>query len=254
MDETCLLKDKYAPVSLDGISHNKDLIDKLKKFSKHKTIENILFTGCSGCGKYIIAKSMMATIIGDSVYKIKTKKLNIETKNGTEEIELKYSNFHYELNAMDFKYSDMFRIIDFIKQYTMHKNIFTNLYHIILIKNFDIVSKNVQYALRRIMEKNINTCRFILLAKSLSKIENAIISRSLLFRVKSVNESELTKILETIINLENRSIPNDKIYKIVSQANRNITTGICLLEMCLDNIENIKSLAFRFCWSQKSDN
>ena len=96
----------------------------------------------------------------------------------------------------------MFRIIDFIKQYTMNRNIFTNSYHIIIIKNFEIVSKNVQYALRRIMEKNIYTCRFILIAKSMSRIEDAIISRCLLFRVMAIKDNELSNIIKKIVERE----------------------------------------------------
>ena len=243
MEKECLIKDKYPPLSLDDIQHNSKLINRLKIYCKNKSIDNMLLLGSQGCGKYTIAKLLMAETINKSVFNLKKKIFNIESKGKNEEIEIFYSNFHYELNAFDFKYSDMFRIIEFIKQYTVNRNIFTNSYHIIIIKNFEIVSKNVQYALRRIMEKNINTCRFILIAKSMSKIEDAIISRCLLFRVMAIKDNELSNIIKKIVEHEKIKMSKENIQQIIHLSANNITRTLCLMELIENNIiDKIESI------------
>ena len=245
MEKLCLIKDKYPPLSLDNIQHNSKLIDRLKMYSKNKSIDNMLLIGTQGCGKYTIAKLLLSETINKSVLNLKKKIFNIDCKGKNEEIEIIYSNFHYELNAFDFKFSDMFRIIDFIKQYTMNKNIFNNSYHIIIIRNFEIISKNVQYALRRIMEKNINTCRFILIAKSMSNIEDAILSRCLLFRIMAIKENELSKIIKTTADAENIKITKKNIDTIINLSQKNITRALCLMELTEKNlIDKIESINY----------
>ena len=165
------------------------------------------------------------------------KIFDIEYKKKNEEIELFYSNYHYELDLYQFKFIDMYLIIEFIKQYTSNINIFTNTHNVIIIKNFQLASKNIQFALRRIMEKNINTCRFIFLINSLGNLEEALISRTILLRLNQIKDSEIKNILKNVININKFSVSTKNLNKIIAVSENDITKSLCLLENCIDGIE-----------------
>ena len=225
-----LLKDKIKIRSFDDVKHNKKLIDKLKIYSEHKDIDNILLVGEKGSSKTTIANILLSNTFGNEIYNLKKKIFEIDYKKKKEEIEVYYSNYHYELDLNNFNYVDSYIIIEFIKQYTSNKNIYTNKYNVLIIKNFQLAPKSIQYSLRRILEKYINTCRFILLSNKLAKIEDAIISRTLLLKLKKINESELKNILQGIIDSNKFLISSKDLNEIISLSNLDIGKSICLLE------------------------
>ena len=160
----------------------------------------MIISGLSGSGKSTIANLIISTAIHESARKVKKKIIKIDYKNKNEELEVLYSNYHYEINTFDFKFSDMFMIIEFLRNFTKSKNIFTNSYNIIIIKNFDLLAKNIQFDLRTIIEKNINQVRFIFLVKTISKVDEAIISRCINFRLHKISNNEITSILNKIVS------------------------------------------------------
>lgn len=239
MEELCLIKDKYLPKSLDDIEHNQKLINKCKIYSKHKEIDNMIFIGSQGIGKYTIIKLLLAEIYGNSIFKLKKKFFEIENKGKNDEIEIIFSNYHYEIDVIDLKFSDLSKIISFLKEYITNKNIFSVSYNIVIIKNFDKIGKCNQFALRRIIEKHYKSCRFILIAKSLSNINEAILSRCILFRLQKINEIELSSIIVNCSIKNNLKIEKKHIEKIIKLSNNNITKALSLLELVDNNIIDI---------------
>ena len=75
-----LLKDKIKIRSFDDVKHNKKLIDKLKIYSEHKDIDNILLVGEKGSSKTTIANILLSNTFGNEIYNLKKKIFEIDYK------------------------------------------------------------------------------------------------------------------------------------------------------------------------------
>ena len=63
---TDLWVDKYKPKSLDEITGNKEIIERLKIISKSRNLPNMIFSGMSGTGKTSSALCLVKEIYGNN--------------------------------------------------------------------------------------------------------------------------------------------------------------------------------------------
>ena len=66
----------------------------------------------------------------------------------------------------------------------------------VIISEADKISKEAQHALRRIMEKYMSNCRYILCCNTLTKVIGPIRSRCLGLRVAAPTEAEIGETLQ----------------------------------------------------------
>ena len=92
-----LLRDKYHPKKLSDYLIHKKLTLKLKNFFINKDIPNLIIYGPYGSGKFSIAKSIIMEIFGEDVNNMNNIEYPIKIVNNTKLINVKYSNFHYEI-------------------------------------------------------------------------------------------------------------------------------------------------------------
>lgn len=185
------------------------LLYGLDKFQQHYFIKNFLKQMYNIEDKHII----------EHTYKI----------NNTKKFKFRSSSKHYELVINKKNYLIVHNIIDFIKDFSSSNSFGNTLRYIILI-NVDCLPKNIQWALRSIIEKTSNITRYILTCSEINKIETAIISRMFQIRLPCLTNNEIYSIIIDICKKEKLDITDDNIKEIIKNSPRNITRAVLCLQ------------------------
>jgi len=201
---TDLWVDKYKPKSLDEITGNTEIIERLKVISKSRNLPNMIFSGMSGTGKTSSAMCLVKAIYGNNFMK--------------RVIELNASD---DLRKIDVVRD---RIDNFVKKKCGEK--------IVIFDEADSMTNQVQHTLRSIMDRYYKTTRFILICNSLSNIIESILSRCLIVKFSKLKNDEIKHRLTFIIESENIKYTNKGI------------DAICLcsrgdMRMILNNIQTV---------------
>lgn len=278
-----LLLDKYIPKKLEDFIINKEVAKKLKTFCNRGSFMNILITGKNGVGKYTLAMALLHEYYGMEVFKKKNYEYKIKVGTNIKEISIIHSNYHYEIFVNNYLFNDKVTLIKLINNIAENKNVQTNSYNVILIKNFEDLSKPVLLSIKNIMEAHIDTCRFIFISNNNSKFSkikpivfnlivpkpkkdeitefmvkysiNSNIDSDILpdlfnhSEIKNIHKGNYKSLIETELNkfiqiLEKKSL--DSILKIREQ----------VYVYCCNNFEKKKIFSFitkYYCNSQKID-
>jgi len=113
----------------------------------------------------------------------------------------KFRGMTLELNASDDRGIDVVR--EQIKSFASSKAMFgTDCYKLIILDEADAMTQVAQNALRRVIEKHTRNVRFCIICNYVGKIIPAIQSRCTRFRFAPLKESQISKRLDHVANLE----------------------------------------------------
>jgi replication factor C small subunit len=172
--------EKYRPKNLDEVVNLKNIVQSLKSFlKKPKTMPHLLFAGIPGTGKTTIAMCIARQLFG-----------------------INWKTFTLELNASDERGINVVR--ERIKDFSRYnRTAFGDIpYAIIILDESDQMTQSAQTALRRIMETNSSTSRFILICNYSSKIIEPIQSRCAIFRFSRLDGDKVVEHLKYIAKNE----------------------------------------------------
>ena len=127
--------EKYRPANLSEIMGQDEIVERLKAYTKDKSMPHLLFSGPAGTGKTTAAIAIARELFGD------------------------ISHDWLELNASDERGIDVVRVK--IKNFARTRPINGD-FKIIFLDEADALTSDAQNALRRTMENYTQTCRFIL--------------------------------------------------------------------------------------------
>jgi replication factor C small subunit len=167
--------EKYRPNKLSDIVGQEAIVDRLKAYVKARSMPHLLFAGPAGVGKTTAAMCMARELFGD------------------------ISHDFLELNASDERGIDVVRnkIKDFARTRPLNGD-----FKIIFLDESDSLTSDAQNAMRRTMEQNTATCRFILSCNYSSKIIEPIQSRCAVFRFTRLGKESVKKYMERILKAE----------------------------------------------------
>ena len=120
---------------------------------------------------------------------------------------------------------------------------------VVVITEADKLSKDAQHALRRIMEKYMANCRYILVCNSTNKVIGPLRSRCLGIRVSAPSHTEVCcycisllshqsvgnqihDVLHYVTKKENLVLPPELAHKVSALSGRNLRKALLMLETC----------------------
>jgi len=182
--------EKYRPNSFDEIVSQNIAINNLKDFVKSGNMPHMIFTGPAGTGK-----TSTALIIAKNVIKKQNYFANV-----------------LELNASDTVRMDYVRnvIKGFVNQNLV---VGDDTLKVIILDEADNIPKQVQQALRRIIEKASSSVKFILICNYINRIIDPIISRCAVFRFAKLPKEKIIERLMFISEQEKLQIPQTQANK-----------------------------------------
>jgi len=144
---------------------------------------------------WLINKLTNNSIKNDSI-EIKNESININNTNI--EFVVLQSNTFIEFNLHNNNNNDKHIISNYIKNIISCKSYQEK--HIIILKEFDKLSKQSYMVLRRIMEEYYNNVLFIFVSSNISKIPDSIKSRCINIRCSVMEPKNLKNLIINIIN------------------------------------------------------
>ena len=180
--------EKYRPTTLDDyVFHNEAHKKAFTQMIRNKTIPHLLLSGVQGSGKTTIAEILINEIGFDSTDVII---INASDENSVDDMREK--------------------IKDFIGTFAMGE------FKVVLLEEADYLSKSAQAILRKYMEDDGNTARFILTCNYIHKILPAVKSRTQHYNFKSTDKNEIAEFAAKILIEENIEFDIDTLDKYVS--------------------------------------
>jgi len=199
---------KYEPKTFDDVIGNPHIVNSLKKWTesykdgKHD-FPNLIFAGAPGVGKTASAKVLARAMFGDQ-----------------------WQMCFRDLNASDERGIDVIR--NKVKTFARSKPLADGI-NIVFLDEADNLTKDAQYALRRIMEDYAQITRFILSCNYPNHLIEPIRSRSCILRFGAVPEEEIATHLKKIITAEHIGATEDALKEISAQSHGRVRDAVNFL-------------------------
>ena len=210
--------EKYRPTTLDDVVGQDDIIPILKKQIAQRTINNMIFCGNPSVGKTSVAEAFAQSIFNKQIYPDRVLEMNASAERGIKSVRDKIKKF---AQAVVFDNSDIIPL------------------KLVILDEADCLTKESQYALRRIIEDSIHNTRYILICNYHDKIISEIISRFDFIYFKNIAKDDIRQYVMNILKKENVEV-NDFIHNIIDN-NNNLRVIVNQIQM---NVQSNKHLDY----------
>ena len=213
--------DKYRPQNFESIISQKKTVKIIEGAVKDNKIPHFIFYGPPGTGKtsmvHIIIKELFKDILNENLSD-RILELNSSDDRGISTVRMKIKEFAKKTIHID-------------KSKTKLK--------IIILDEADSLTKDSQFALRRIIEDYSLTTRFCLICNYINKIIDPLISRCALVEFNKLKTDDCLNLLLKICENEKLNIEEEDIKKIILTNNNDLRKCINTLQNCFHNIESL---------------
>jgi len=198
----------YRPENFDEIVGNKSVIETIKnKIYGDDPPHAIILHGPSGCGK---------TTLGRIISSELGCKIN--------------SNDFIEMDIAQMSGVDVAREI----RQNMHYLPMESKCRVWLLDEFHRASKAFQDGMLKALEDTPNHVFFILCTTELNKIIKTVQTRCTKFKVKSLNDKQIGKLIQWILKSEDIKIESDVIEEIINASNGCPREALVILDQIID--------------------
>ena len=197
--------EKYRPRTLDEIVNQSEIVERLSRFVRERSMPHCLFAGTPGTGKTTAAMCLAHDLYGSDV-----------RKN------------YLELNASDERGIDVVR--NQIKQFARVSPLGGASFKILFLDEADALTSDAQAALRRTMENYAMTCRFVLSCNYSSKIIDPIQSRCAIYRFRPLDDEAIAEEVRRIAKAEVLTVSKGAMDAIVYIAEGDMRKAINALQ------------------------
>jgi replication factor C small subunit len=204
--------EKYRPIYANDMVGQDHIIDSIRKYvKKNDIIPHMLFEGPPGTGKTSLALIISKQFFGKDL-----------------------AGSFLELNASSERGIDIIKnqVKDFAKTKSFHS------FKIVFLDEASEITKDAQNALRRLMERYHQNCRFILSANYPEKIIQPIKSRCKIYKFKRISEEALKILVKKVAKEEGIKLKKKLGNLIIKESNGDARRALHLLE-AIKNGENI---------------
>jgi replication factor C subunit 3/5 len=200
--------EKYRPKSIDDVLHP-PIVNFIKNLITNDFFPHMIFYGIAGTGKT------------STIFAIVNEFFPGEA-----------SKYVLELNASDDRGISVVRsqIKEFCQLQIINKDDMNVKYKLVILDEADALTDDAQGALRRIIETYTFNTRFCLICNYLSKLIDAILSRSLVIIFPKISDKTMKDAINKIAKSENIKLAQDQLKNIIFSSNGDLRKGINLLQ------------------------
>lgn len=232
--------DRYRPKTLKEVELYPELNEVLGRLAKAQDLPHLLFYGPSGSGKKTRAMAVLHEIYGPSVYSVRLEHKSVQVSDSkVVDIATLSSPHHIDINPSDAGNYDRVIVMQMIREIAQTVPLHTTTassaktvpYKVVVLNEVDKMSRSAQHALRRTMEKYMNTCRLILICNSTSRLIPPLRSRCLGVRVAAHSHDNLKLAVQHVCEGESRPMPSPAfLNSLALRSNGNLRRGLLMLE------------------------
>ncbi|XP_047078189.1 replication factor C subunit 3 isoform X1 [Lolium rigidum] len=200
--------EKYRPQSLADVAAHRDIVDTIDRLTDENRLPHLLLYGPPGTGKTSTILAVARKIYGSQ-----------------------YGNMILELNASDERGIGVVRqqIQDFASAHSLSFGAKPAV-KLVLLDEADAMTKDAQFALRRVIEKYTRSTRFALICNHVNKIIPALQSRCTRFRFAPLDGSHVTERLQHIIKSEGLDVDEGGLTALVRLSNGDMRKALNILQ------------------------
>lgn len=217
----------YRPRRLAEIVGHEMVVKRLEGYIHRKTIPNLLFWGPKGCGKTSLVYALAREFYGEHLEENLT---HIETLDFIEQGK-KWLNEHKTFRFFyDEQKSGLEIFKEMIREYAALLPI-TAPFKVLFFSNADLLPRDAQQALRRVMERSNRTCRFIFATTRPAGIIPAIRSRCVIFHLRPLDKTgAFEHLIHKIATKEGLKVDNGALTSLREYAHGDAGIALTLLE------------------------
>ncbi|XP_004502480.1 replication factor C subunit 3 [Cicer arietinum] len=206
--KSTLWVEKYRPQSLDDVAAHRDIVDTIDRLTTENRLPHLLLYGPPGTGKTSTILAVARKLYG-----------------------AQYHNMILELNASDDRGIDVVRqqIQDFASTQSLSFGVKPSV-KLILLDEADAMTKDAQFALRRVIEKYTKSTRFALICNHVNKIIQALQSRCTRFRFAPLDAVHVTERLKHVIKAEGLDVQDSGLSALVRLSNGDMRKALNILQ------------------------
>ncbi|XVF39298.1 hypothetical protein PTKIN_Ptkin01aG0023500 [Pterospermum kingtungense] len=207
--------EKYRPQSLADVAAHRDIVDTIDRLTSENRLPHLLLYGPPGTGKTSTILAVARKLYG-----------------------AQYHNMILELNASDDRGIDVVRqqIQDFASTQSFSFGAKSSV-KLILLDEADAMTKDAQFALRRVIEKYTKNTRFALICNHVNKIIPALQSRCTRFRFAPLDPIHVRERLKHVVEAEGQvlcflllDVPDSGLEALVRLSNGDMRKALNILQ------------------------
>ena len=206
-----LWTEKYRPTKLMHVVGQPNFVLDAEHWVTNQEMPNVLLYGVAGVGKTAAALSLANDMLGDDVK----------------------ANF-FEINASDDRKLETVRTR--IKEIASTSKIGEAPFEIILLDEMDGMTRDAQNALKRIMERYADNCRFIITCNDRHKIIHPLISRCANYSFKRLNNDAIRNVIFDVLEKERVThISEDDLEIFIGSLHGDLRRGLTELQAAVSS-------------------
>ncbi|KAK1438023.1 hypothetical protein QVD17_03824 [Tagetes erecta] len=200
--------EKFRPQSLADVAAHRDIIDTIDRLTSENKMPHLLLYGPPGTGKTSTILAVARKLFGAQMH-----------------------NMVLELNASDERGIDVVRqqIQDFASTQSFSFGAKASV-KLVLLDEADAMTKDAQFALRRVIERYTKSTRFALICNNVNKIIPALQSRCTRFRFAPLDAVNVTERLKHVITAEGLDVTEDGLTALVRLSNGDMRKALNILQ------------------------
>ncbi|KAI7867200.1 replication factor C subunit 2 [Spinellus fusiger] len=204
--------EKYRPHSMNDIVSQEQVVGVLKKTLGSNNLPHLLFYGPPGTGKTSTILALAQELYGPTMIKSRVLELNASDERGISAVRDRIKNFSRSAvsSASNGYPCPPFKIL--------------------ILDEADMMTKDAQFALRRIMETYSKTTRFCIICNYISRIIEPITSRCAKFRFKDLPVNHVKERIDSISKAENVLLGDGTLDALVNASRGDLRKAITFLQ------------------------
>ncbi|XP_015077024.1 replication factor C subunit 3 [Solanum pennellii] len=200
--------EKFRPQSLSDVAAHRDIVETIDRLASSNRLPHLLLYGPPGTGKTSTILALARKLYGSQMH-----------------------NMVLELNASDDRGIDVVRqqIQDFASTQSISFGA-KSAVKLVLLDEADAMTKDAQFALRRVIERYTRNTRFALICNNVNKVIPALQSRCTRFRFAPLDAVHVSERLKHVVEAEQLDVPEGGLKALVRLSNGDMRKALNILQ------------------------